>query len=161
MADLKLVQGADDSWDIDWDDLAGDLVLTDDLETSVPVSIDTIARAQDGDDIPDNTDRRRGFWGDTFLETPEDTTGSRLWLVSRSKTVATILPRVRQLFEECLAWLVLDGVASAVRVQAVLYTSEVIAVRISIVRPDTGDRQFEFFYNWEAQKLARTFEEAA
>ena len=160
MADLKLVQGADNErWDIAWDDDAQDLVLADDLETSVIVSIETIARAQEGDDIPDNTDRRRGWFGDAFLENPEDTTGSRLWLVSRSKMVATILPQVRQLFEECLAWFVEDGVASAVRVQAAIYNSEVIAVRIDIVRPDTGDRQFEFFYNWEAQRLSRDLDQ--
>lgn len=161
MADLKLVQGSDKYWDLDWDAEAGDLVITDALENSVLISIMTVARAEPSDVLPDNTDRRRGWFGDAYLENPEDTTGSRLWILSRSKLTAKILPQVRQLFAECLEWMVQDGVATSVRVQVAIYTSEIVAVLIQITEPETGAEVFEFFYNWEAQKLARDFEEVA
>jgi len=159
MSDLKLVQGIDDRWDLDFDAVVQDLVLTDDIETSVTISVETIARAKTGDDIPDGTDRKRGFWGDDFLEEPEDTIGSRLWLLTRSKMTSDILSKVRTLFDECLSWMVLDGVATSARTQAALYSDEVIAIRTEIVKPDGTTETFPFFFNWQAQELRRATEE--
>ena len=153
MADLKLVEGADSSWDLSFD--GNDLELTDDLETAVLISLMTVARAKKSDALPDGSDRLRGWWGDAHQEISGDKTGSRLWILSREKLTDAALPRLRQILQEALAWLTVDGVASAVVVECAIYSLEVVAVRITIEKPRGVSSQFEYFLNWEAQAIAR------
>lgn len=156
MTDLKLVPGDDGFYDIDFNGF--DLVLTADLEPSVLISVETIARAKPDDQLPQNTDIRRGNWRDQFLEIPM---GSRLWILSREKMSPDILSRINQLFFECLEWMVIDGVATRVLITSEIYNDEIIFINARIQRPGKEDLNFPFYYNWEAQKLARTLEDAA
>lgn len=107
---------------------AGDLVAEDSLRTAVILSLFLDRRAEDDDILPNDSDDRRGWWADTVAPMTDygigggsasgDRIGSRLWLLCREKQLAGVLDRARHYAQEALAWLVEDGVATAVRVTA-------------------------------------------
>ena len=142
---------------INWQDLAGDVELagydmsTDDgLRTAVILSLFTDRRAEDDDDLPDEGQDRRGWWADAWPQVDGDRIGSRLWLLSREKVVPEVLQRAREYAEEALAWLVDDGIASAVRVEAQEQARGVLGLRIVIERPRAGAVEYRFNRIWEA-----------
>lgn len=123
-----------------WKDGHGDIVqsgtdlLTDDsIETAVIISLFTDRRAEPGDVIPDGTDNRRGWWGDTYSQTP---VGSRLWLLSREKQLSSVLLRAEQYAAEALQWLSDDELVSAVAITATNPAQSVLQLRIDITLPD-------------------------
>lgn len=98
----------------------GDLGRETTLETAVILSLFLDARARDDDLLPDavNGDRR-GWWADSVVPAAgRDRTGSRLWLLGREKTLPEVLRRAQDYATEALQWLIDDGVATAVQVQA-------------------------------------------
>lgn len=107
---------------------AGDLVAEGSLRTAVILSLFLDRRANDDDILPNDSDDRRGWWADTVAPMTDygigggsvsgDRIGSRLWLLSREKQLAGVLDRAQHYAEEALAWLVEDGVATAVSVTA-------------------------------------------
>ncbi|ECR7610292.1 hypothetical protein F2C03_07000 [Salmonella enterica] len=110
-----------------------DLLTDDSIETAVIISLFTDRRAEPGDDIPDGTTNRRGWWGDTYSETP---IGSRLWLLSREKQLSSVLGRAEQYAAEALQWLIDDGLAATIAITATNPENEVLALRIDITLPD-------------------------
>lgn len=123
-----------------WTDGHGDILqqgvdlLTDDsIETAVIISLFTDRRAEPGDVLPDGTDNRRGWWADTYNETP---TGSRLWLLSREKELNSVLLRAEQYSAEALQWLLDDGLASAIAITAAAPRTGTLTLRIDITLPD-------------------------
>ncbi|PHM20929.1 MAG: hypothetical protein CK604_00520 [Curvibacter sp. PD_MW3] len=88
----------------------------DPLVRAVVVSLFTWRRANADDELPG--DLRMGWWGDSYATVPNDRIGSRLWLLSRAKQVPETITRAREYAEEALKWLVDDGVAARVQVQA-------------------------------------------
>jgi phage gp46-like protein len=74
-----------------------------DLPTAILASITSNRLAQADDVIPDLTTDRRGWWGD-------NTFGSRIWLLSRTKRTPDILQRTKDYLVEALQWLIDDGV---------------------------------------------------
>ncbi|SPX13542.1 phage protein GP46 [Escherichia coli] len=59
-----------------------DMLTDDSLTTDVTISLFTDRRSLDSDTLPDGSDDRRGWWGDSYRDRP---IGSRLWLLSREK----------------------------------------------------------------------------
>jgi phage gp46-like protein len=86
------------------------------LVRAVIISLFTWRRANPDDDLPGNL--REGWWGDSFPVVPNDRIGSRLWLLSRAKLTAETVAQAKEYAEEALAWLVDDGVAARVEVEA-------------------------------------------
>lgn len=113
----------------------GALATDDGLETAVVVSLFSDRRAAPDDPLPGHDDDRRGWWGDAWPEIPGDRIGSRLWLLSREKQTPAALARAQQYAAEALAWLVDDGVASAVNVVARIPRDGVLGLEIAIDRP--------------------------
>lgn len=163
MTDLALVWNADA--------LAADLLLgngqlaTDaGMRTAILISLFSDARAADDEELPEAGGDRRGWWGDAFARearpdagTARDVNriGSLLWLLSRSKITTRVLTQAQQACEEALAWLVRDGIASAVRVvvmaqtRAGQQTPDLMAIAVEIDRPGGPNRQRHDF-TWEA-----------
>lgn len=91
MSDLKLTWN---EWGADATVEGHDLVLEDGLATAVILSLFLDARARADDALPDGGTDLRGFWADTVAPAAErDRTGSRLWLLSREKTLPGVLRR--------------------------------------------------------------------
>lgn len=140
-------------WDTDLfgADLAldGAALATDDgLKTAVIISLFTDARARDDDPLPAEGDRR-GWWGDAEPAVAQDVIGSRLWLLSREKRLPSVVARAREYAEEALAWLIADGVASAVAVQAEAIGEHTLGLLVEITRP-AGPGRLRFDFVWEA-----------
>ena len=133
---------------------AGDLVAEGSLHTAVILSLFLDRRADDDDILPNGSDDRRGWWADTVASMTDygiggglasgDRIGSRLWLLSREKQLAGVLDRARYYAEEALAWLVEDGVATAVRVVATNPRQGWLTLEVTITLPDTNEYRETF-----------------
>ena len=105
----------------DWTLAGPDLATDAGLRAAIIVSLGTDRLALPDDVIPDATDRR-GWWGDTPISpaaTP-DPIGSRLWLLQRAKATEETRQRAIAYAQEALAWLIADGIAARVDIQAAL-----------------------------------------
>jgi phage gp46-like protein len=90
----------------------GDLLRERGLATSALISILTDKRASD-DDIIDDPNDKRGWWGDLVSPTP---IGSKLWLLDRIKTTPDVLVKAKQYIEECLQWMIDDEIVIKIEV---------------------------------------------
>jgi phage gp46-like protein len=127
-----------------------DLRTDSDLETALTLSLFCDRRA-DNDDPLEKNESKRGWWGDTFAEIRDDKFGSKLWLLRREKQLQVVLERAREYAEEATAWLIEDGVASAVTVETEIYgekPSGILAIKVEVTRP-TGVSSFQFDYAWK------------
>ena len=106
------------------------------LVRAVIISLFTWRRALPDDPLPG--DQRMGWWGDSFSPVVGDRIGSRLWLLSREKLTAQTIERAREYSSEALAWLVEDGVASRVEVEAERQGLSTIALACRIYRAAGG-----------------------
>lgn len=132
---------------------AGDLVAEGSLRTAVILSLFLDRRADDDDILPNGSDDRRGWWADTVAPMTDygigggsasgDRIGSRLWLLSREKQLASVLDRARHYAEEALAWLVEDGVATAVSVTASSPRPGWLALAVTISLRDGSRQDYE------------------
>ena len=181
MSDLALVWNADAA--------AADLLLSGGrlatdagMRTAILISLFSDARAADDETLPEAGGDRRGWWGDAHARdarpdagTARDMNriGSLLWLLSRAKITPRVLAQAHQACEEALAWLVRDGIASAVRVvvEAQVHPGQgsasssaaigqqgvpdLMAIAVEIDRPGGPNRQRHDF-TWEASTATIT-----
>ncbi len=125
------------------------LLVDDGLQTAVILSLFTDRRANPDDILPSSPNDLRGWWADDYPVVPGDMIGSRRWLLSREKQLQRVLNRVKEYDQEALQWLVDDGVASAVSVDAVIVRPGVLGEYISIFPPATNSpQQFKFESLW-------------
>lgn len=89
--------------------------MKDDLPRAVINSLFSWRRAESDDILPGTS--RYGWWADTYDDDGEKF-GSRLWLLSRSKTTEEVTLLAREYAQEALQWLIDDGVATEVNVTA-------------------------------------------
>ena len=130
---------------------ANDLAVDDGLETAVLLSLFLDRRANADDPIPDGSDDRRGWWGDSFPQVPNDLIGSRLWLLGREKQLQTVLARAQEYAREALQWMLDDRVSDRIEVTAEFVREGVLGLRIVIHRPRQAPAQFRYDLNWQAQ----------
>lgn len=107
---------------------------TEPLVRAVVISLFTWRRANPDDELPG--DLRMGWWGDSFPSVPNDRIGSRLWLLSRAKLTAETVTRAREYAEEALRWLVEDGIAARVEVEAERQGIYTLALACRIYKSD-------------------------
>ncbi|ECC1559555.1 hypothetical protein FNI18_05965 [Salmonella enterica subsp. salamae] len=105
-----------------WRDGRGELVIVDgdlladtSVNTAILLSYFTDRRAEPGDKLPDGSTDRRGWWGDSFRNEP---IGSRLWLLSREKSLPDVLNRAAAYARESVQWLINDGYVKKIVVTA-------------------------------------------
>ena len=147
MSDVTLVWNVDNSQG-DWKFTAPAIVTGNDLYTAVLISLFTDRIARTDDVIPDRTGDPRGWWGDVGEAT---TIGSRLWLLDRSKQTAAVLSNARDYCVEALQWLLDDGVAAAVDVQAQWVRASFLGIQVAIYQPN--GQQLSMTYAWAWNQL--------
>lgn len=149
MADAAMVMTA----------FGGDLVLSgydlerdDGLETAVIISLFTDRRAT-AEQIPPEypQDDLRGYWGDIAQASPNDQTGSLLWLLAREKEQPQTLSRAQQYCREALNWMIEDRVATGIEVSASFHSRGVMLLLIDIYRPTGATVRYRYNYEWSAQ----------
>ena len=99
-------------------DRTGDKNLVDDLdlETAVLISIFTERRVESDDEEANTLTYKGGWWGDAsgdFI----DRIGSRLWRLRRSKATVSNINRAKIYLNECLQWMIDDGVSTRIDVE--------------------------------------------
>jgi phage gp46-like protein len=115
----------------------GLLVSDDSLHTAVLHSLFTYARAEN----------QYGWWGELLSPAANDRYGSKLWLLRREKQTEDTRLRAKEYAEEALAWLVTDGIASTVVVDASYPARGVLLLEISITLTSSASEVFKFTYN--------------
>jgi len=75
------------------------------LNNAITISLFTDARASDDDELPDGGTDKRGYWGDMDLDADESL-GSKLWLLNRSKITQSTLNTMHDYIKEALQWLI-------------------------------------------------------
>ncbi len=98
----------------DFNFLNGDLEREEGLETSVLISLYTDARASEDDNVDDPNDLRG--WAGDLLPSNDDSIGSKLWLLDRSKATQENANKAKQYVQQALNWMIEDGVASKIDV---------------------------------------------
>lgn len=116
-----------------------------DLATSVLISLFTDRLANADDVIPDGTTNRRGWWGDD----PDHLSGSRLWLLDRAKRTNATVGLVQTYIAEALQWLLDDGVASAVNIQAAWAGLSTMTAAITISRAGQPPVTLNYAWAWQ------------
>ncbi len=133
----------------------GDISGDEGLETSVIISLFSDARAtQDMIDAIDKDGDLRGFWGD--VTRPDDSTGSLLWTLKRSKQLTSTLAKAQGYCQSALKWLIDDKVADRVDVRSryLAPASGVMVIEVDIYRPGSANPvQYRYGYEWAAQLL--------
>ncbi|EPJ1396489.1 TPA: phage GP46 family protein [Yersinia enterocolitica] len=129
----------------DWQTGSGGLLDGNDLETAILISLftDRLARADDAID----SDDRRGWWGDTGSEYP---IGSRLWLLRREKLTTKVALKAEDYAAEALAWLIDDGVVTAISANAQIIYPNRLNLLISYQQPAKTQASVKFSWVWEA-----------
>lgn len=137
--------------------LAGqDLARDDGLESAVLVSLFTDRRATPEQFRPgDQEADLRGWWGDFNPPSPNDKTGSLLWLLRREKQTGETLARARQYAEQALEWMLEDKVARRVTVAVEYGPPGFMYIEIDIERPGTSRLSYRYDYEWAAQAAKR------
>lgn len=121
--------------------------VTEDLPRAVLISLFTWRRANPDDELPSTN--KFGWWGDTYPQSTNDRIGSRLWLLSREKLTTETVLRAKEYAEESLQWLIDDGVAAAVQVQAERQELDRLALGVKIVRGDGTSLNIRFSSVWD------------
>lgn len=114
------------------------LLNEDTFETAIYISLLTDRRANPDDELPAGSGAgvvpsdRRGWAGDALADVANDRIGSRLWLLHRRKT--TEETRLDAIFyaKEALEWMIDDGHATEVLVDAQWADQQHIAGRLDI-----------------------------
>lgn len=122
------------------------LELDDSLETAVIMSLFTDRRAEDDDRLPFGESDRRGWWGDAYADVPSRKIGSRLWLLEREKQLPEVLVRAREYALEALQWLVDDGRAARVDVEASFPRTGVLGLEVTLWLPAGGSAKHRVEY---------------
>lgn len=92
---------------------------------------------------------RRGWWADS-LSDDQQLTGSRLWLLERSKQLINVIKQAEQFCEEALDWMREDGIVSNLTVTAFAMRPGVLAALIHFTL-DGVSRRFRFEFDQERQ----------
>lgn len=146
-SDIKLIYN-NDTMEFDIQELYGDLVRENGLETAVFISLFTDRRV-----LKTETDDKnlRGWWGDMISEIP---IGSKLWLLERSKTTQDTLIKAKRYAEDALKWMINDGVVAKITVTALRLGTpgnDVLGLAIEILKKDGSIESFKYNDLWSGQ----------
>jgi phage gp46-like protein len=129
----------------------GDLTREEGLSTAVLISLFTDARADEDDEI-DDPDDKRGWWGD--LTGDDEPIGSKLWQYNRAKTTQETLIKVKKTIEDCLQWMIQDGVAEKIDVITERFGTpgnDKLGVEIKIYQSDGNETALKFDDLWKGE----------
>lgn len=132
----------------DWTVTNSTLADGNDLTTAVIISLFTDRAAQPGDVIPDGSNDPRGWWGDNQPDGNTVLIGSRLWLISRAKQTQDTLQKAVTYAKEALQWMITDGVAVNVLVDAQWNAPGFLAMVVTIQKKDGTTEAVNFNWAW-------------
>lgn len=99
---------------------------------------------------------RRGWWADSLTD-DQQLTGSRLWLLERSKQLINVIKQAEQFCEEALDWMREDGIVSGLTVTAFAMRPGVLAALLHLT-VNGKSRRFRFEFDVARQVVYFTDE---
>ena len=157
--DIRLRQLASYGFDITF--RAGDFLPEQGLETAVLISLFTDRRVEN-EELPPFESEARGWWGDLFSGIEGDETGSKLWLLNREVITQDAINRAQEYAEQSLQWLVDDGIAESVNVEASVFGREGYLLDITIKKPNTNEASnYRYQVTWDGQFAQQAADEPA
>jgi len=108
----------------------GDFALTQGMDTALLMSIFCEKRA-DISEMP-FAETRRGWWGNTVLDTENYEIGSKLWLLEQARRDLTSLSLAKTYAQDCLQWLIEDSLAKEIQTDSA-FSENGIDIDINIV----------------------------
>jgi len=120
------------------DPVLGALKEDESLETPVLLSIFTDVEASEAEIKIAGLDRQQGWWADAdSMRDPQNRRwGSKLWLLSRGKTVLETLRRVEQYVKDSLLWMVDARMVATITVTASRPSPGIVAIDLTLTRPN-------------------------
>jgi phage gp46-like protein len=120
-----------------------DLIRDKGLQTALMISLYTDSRDVEENDFGENA---LGYWADNTL-------GSGLWYLQRAKTLTETLSQAQDRANKALAWMLEDGVVSAVEAEATRIGTSTLRLNIALTKPNGESEHyvFQYFYNWLSQ----------
>ena len=146
MIDAAL-KNSDNGFDLDFS--STDITAENGLQSMVLLSLFSDAKVSD-EELPNTEIYKRGFWGDMFENNV--TSGSKLWLLGREKTLPETRERLKEYAKESLSWMEKDGIVSSIRVNAEIMSSSQIELYIYLSRPGNSESKFDFLWSSEGIK---------
>jgi phage gp46-like protein len=127
----------------------GDLERETNFRTALLLSLFTDRRATAEELARFGGDDPRGWWGNEVAPVAGDEIGSKLWLLAREKVLPETLNRARIYARDALRWLIDDGVAARVDIEAA-WLDEIdpraprgfLALGLDIVKPPDVSARF-------------------
>ncbi|QJT15008.1 hypothetical protein E5E97_20215 [Aeromonas sp. 2692-1] len=123
----------------------------DGLETIVLQILFTDARADPSDVLPDGTNDRRGWIGDTFSD---ESWGSKLWLLDRSKLTTDVRNLAVTYAQTALDRHLKPDYAKLVTVTGAIPQFQMLQLDIAITRLDDSELSLSIKQRWEEQANA-------
>ncbi|KJF76123.1 hypothetical protein UA45_20270 [Morganella morganii] len=130
-------------WQINNADIAvenADIVLDLSPGTLVIISLFTDRRALDSDVLPDGGTDRRGWWGDSYQQTPS----AAGYGCFPGKQMSSVLHRAKFYAEEALAWMTEDGHIRSAVVSASSPADGFLLLNVQLTLPDGSVLPLEF-----------------
>ncbi|MBA5235294.1 phage GP46 family protein [Pectobacterium aroidearum] len=115
------------------------------LVSLVLICLFTDARAAASDEIPDGTEDRRGWPGDSFSDF---SWGSKLWLIEREKLTEAVRLRAENYANLSMQPLIHYGYARATQVIATIPRMNWLALSIVLTRPNNSALTVEINKRW-------------
>ncbi len=129
----------------------GDLKPDNGLETSALISLFSDRRIT-LEELPSGETGRMGYWADLTSDPIDDLIGSKLWLLERTgKVLESTAIDMEGHLTDAFEWMLEDGVASSVVVNAERTGLNEITGSVEIFRPNGENIPFKFI--WDAQSL--------
>jgi len=118
----------------------------------VLISLFTDARAADYDELPDGSNDKRGWPGDTYSAEPW---GGKLWLLKRQKLTSDVKNLSVKYAENALAWMLVDegngAMAKSVVVAASIPRLNTLALSVVVTKPTSENITVTVTEPWDAQ----------
>lgn len=135
MSDVAIIFSEEDGFDIDFTNT--EFKTDNGLQTAIYISLFSNRRHDD----------QEGYWGDMFPEAENDKHGSILWSLKREKISKELLKRIEDAATDALKWMIEDGIAKAIAVEAVRVGTYNIRINIEITKSNNAKPKFS--YLWE------------
>lgn len=130
----------------------GDLKPDNGLETPALISLFSDRRVTI-EQLPPAEKDRKGWWADLISEPIEDLIGSRLWSIERSKVSDNTAIEIESMLNEAFQWMIDDGIAASIIVNAEIIGLNDAKGTIQIFRPSGDNIPFKFIWDGQSLKL--------
>lgn len=131
----------------------GDLKADNSLHTPSLISAFSDKRVED-ENLPPGITEKRGWWGDSLADVDGDQIGSALWTLSREKITADTSPKVESFLLQAFNWMIDDGIAETIIVEAERTADFEVTGTVNIKKPDGSNIPLQFI--WDGQELQLT-----